>query len=321
MSPTPYDNQVALWLWRGDGLQEKTIDDVCKTIRQKAPAVTALFVKTSDGSDWQGAYDTSPSRILGPQSVDQWVQTLARYKIDFHAWCVPKGQNPQAEADKIVQACHRPGVKSMILDVEPYAGFFQGGRGAVRPLMTAVRSAIPGSFHIGMSIDPRSNHYNDIFPDEWFPFVGSVHPQVYWATFQQTPQAALDATFKTWKPFGRPIFPVLQADTDRASMDAARKIAIQTEGAVGISWWRIGAIGPAQWPAVNIKIDGTPGVTPSGSETGTGEPGTSPTDTGAGRYKREIIVKTTDPNYRDGSYNSTPTSSVLQTFTNAAGFT
>src|SRR6185295_11988836 len=146
--PTPYDNRIALWHWKGDSLGENSIDDVAQTIKRWAPAVSAVFVKTSDGSEWQGAYDQSPATaITGPDSVDRWVQTLARYGIDFHAWCVPKGLDIAGEAQKIVQVGMRPGVKSMILDVEPYRGFYQGGRDSVRPLMTAVRAAIPGSFH------------------------------------------------------------------------------------------------------------------------------------------------------------------------------
>ncbi len=305
---TPYDNRVALWHWKGDSLGENSIDEVAQTIKRWAPAVTAVFVKTSDGSDWQGAYDQSRTMgINGTADVDRWVQGLAKYGIDFHAWAVPKGVDIPGESQKIIQVCNRPGVKSMILDVEPYPGFYRGGRDSVRPLMTAIRAAISGSFHIGLSVDPRPQHYDEIFPDEWFPFVQSVHPQVYWATFQQTPDAALASAYSTWSRFGRPIFPVLQGDTDRAGMDQARTLSITRYAANGLSWWRLGVIGPAQWPAVNVATDGT-------------SPNPPPDDSGKGHYGREVIVKPGERGYTEGTYDNTPVSSLLKTFTNSQGW-
>ncbi len=310
--PTPYDNRVALWHWKGDSLGENSIDEIAQTLKRYAPAVSAIFVKTSDGSEWQGAYDQSQTMgINGPADVDKWVQGLAKYGMDFHAWAVPKGVDIPGESQKIIQVCNRPGVKSMILDVEPYQGFYKGGRETVRPLMTAIRAALPGSFHIGLSVDPRPQHYDAIFPDEWFPFVQSVHPQVYWATFQQTPETALAAAYNTWAKFGRPIFPVLQGDTDRPNMDRARRISISTYKAQGVSWWRLGVIGPVQWPAINVTISGTvPDTTPD-------DGGTS----GPGQFGKEVVVKPDARGYSNGTYDNTPVNNALKTFTNNAGWT
>ncbi len=78
--PTPYDNRIILWQWKGDSLSENSIDDLAQSIKRWAPVVAAVVVKTSDGSDWQGAYDQSPSlAINGPDSVDRWVQALSKY--------------------------------------------------------------------------------------------------------------------------------------------------------------------------------------------------------------------------------------------------
>src|SRR5512140_3760089 len=100
---TPYDNRVALWHWKGDSLAETSIDEVVQTIKRYAPAVSAIFVKTSDGSEWQGAYDPSPLAIKSIADVDRWVQTLAKYNLDFHAWCVPKGVDIPNESTRIIQ--------------------------------------------------------------------------------------------------------------------------------------------------------------------------------------------------------------------------
>src|SRR5688572_10805863 len=115
--PTPYDNRVALWHWKGSAVAQTSIDDLARYIKTNMPAVSAVLVKTSDGTQWQGMYDASPLHINGTDSVDRWVETLARYGLEFHAWAVPKGVTPAAEAEKIIQVCQRPGVKSMLLDV------------------------------------------------------------------------------------------------------------------------------------------------------------------------------------------------------------
>src|SRR5260221_11816228 len=113
-------------------------------------------------------------------------------------------------------------------------------------------------------MDPRPQHYAAIFPDEWLPFVQSVRPQVYWASFQQTPEEALDAAFNTWTRFGRPIFPVLQGNADLDTMQRARIAAISKYHVAGLSWGRLGGISPTQGAAINVSVDWpTPAPPPS----------------------------------------------------------
>src|SRR5215207_7463837 len=285
--PTPYDNKIALWHWRGDSLAENTIDELAQTIQRNAPQVKAIFVKTSDftpttGAQWMGYWDTKRNLAIdGPASIDRWVTTLARYGMDFHAWCVPRGMNVETETNLIIQACLRLGVKSMILDVEPYEGFWSGGREGIRPFMTKIRRAIPGTFHIGLTIDPRPNHYETIYPLEWFPFVNSVHPQDYWATFRRTPDDVLDETFSVWGSYGRPLIPALQGDGNADEMRAAQNVATQRHHATSVSWWRTGVIGPAQFAAINQPIVvGTTPATPPPSEQYTDEQILRPGHTG-----------------------------------------
>ncbi|MBZ0303522.1 MAG: peptidoglycan DD-metalloendopeptidase family protein [Anaerolineae bacterium] len=293
--PTPYDGKVAVWHWKGDVLAENTIDEFATTIKRYAPQVTEIFVKTSDytprsGARWQGYWDND--RVLaidGPSSIDNWVQVLGRYGLNFHAWCVVRGLDVTAETNLIVQACLRPGVRSMLLDVEPYDGFWSGGKAGIRPYMLRIRRQIPGAFHIGMSVDPRPQHYATIFPEEWFPFVNSIHPQVYWVTFRKTPSAALDEAFQVWGNYGRPIIPVLQGDAQVQEMTSAHTIAVQRHQAPGVSWWRMGVIGPAQWPAVNLPV--TPGT-----------PDPDPTPPPTEQYGEEIVIRPTDSGFAKGSY-------------------
>jgi murein DD-endopeptidase MepM/ murein hydrolase activator NlpD len=259
-TPTPYDGRIGLWHWRGDSIAENTIDELAQNIKRYAPLVKAIMVKTSDwtpttGAQWMGFWDSKRNLAIdGPASIDRWVSTLARYGLEFHAWCVPRGGDPIAESSLIVQACLRPGVRSMILDVEPYDGYWIGGQAGVRPFMTRVRRAIPGAFHVGMTVDPRSQHYESIYPLEWFPFVNSIHPQTYWEIFRDTPEEALAESYGVWGNYGRPIIPLLQGDADVRQMQEAHVLATQRHKATGVSWWRIGVMGAAELQAINQPI-------------------------------------------------------------------
>lgn len=306
---TPYDNKVGVWLVQGADAGEETIDELAQTLLTYAPAVNAVWVKTSDGSDWMARYDTKPAMwIDGPAAIDRWVNTLQKYGLEFHAWCVPRGLDINAETNLIIQACQRPGVRSMVLDVEPYNGFWAGGQATIRPYMLKLRSALPGSFHIGMSVDGRRAHYNDIFPAEWFPFVNSIHPQVYWPDFGISPQAALADAYAAWTSYNRPIFPVLSAfGTQTALMDTARTTAVTTYHAAGFSWWAFGHIDLPHLIAVNHTVDGKMGVAAPGAD---GAPVVAGTP---------ITVTISSPNHQDGVYDPSRSSFGLYQGPNGVG--
>ncbi|MEP7287302.1 MAG: peptidoglycan DD-metalloendopeptidase family protein [Chloroflexota bacterium] len=311
--PTPYDGKIAAWFVYGGMVGERTIDELANTLKQYAPAVNAVFVKVTDGTDWMGTFEskTDPKpdlAINGPADINRWVSRLARYNLEFHAWALPKGINPEAEANLLLQACQQPGVRSLILDIEGGTNFFRGGKAAVRPLMLRLRGAIPGAYHIGLSVDPRPAHYAEVFPDEWFPFVNSVHPQVYWGLFGQTPDEALQITYDTWSKYGKPIIPVLQGhDIDRGSMDRARNLAIKVFNAPAVSWFALGGIGPMQFPAVNVTVAGS--IVP---------PPPPPPPANAGKFGLEIIVTPDSPAYKTGTYNNAP--NPMQTFPGNEGW-
>jgi murein DD-endopeptidase MepM/ murein hydrolase activator NlpD len=249
---TPFDGRIGMWHWKGDSVPEGTIDELARNLKANAPGVNQLWVKTSDitpsaGAQWQGFWDTKRALAVdGPAAIDRWVAGLGRHGIEFVAWCIPRGINVAAEADLIVQACQRPGVKAMVLDVEPYEGFWVGGREAVRALMTRVRRALPGSFHIGLCIDPRRQWFEKIHPFEWQPFVNSVHPMAYWATFRRPPDEVLAETWDVWGSYGKPIIPALQGDAPVTDMQTASTLSVNRHGARGVSWWRLGVMGPSE---------------------------------------------------------------------------
>ncbi|MEL6308642.1 MAG: peptidoglycan DD-metalloendopeptidase family protein [Chloroflexota bacterium] len=287
---TPYDGKVAIWHWKGSAVAESTIDELAANIKNRAPNVDAVWVKTSDGASWQGDFDTSSMAVNGVADIERWVSVLSRYGLEFHAWCVPLGipEEVDREIAIISAACKVAGVKSMILDVEPYAQYWRGGREGIRPFMLKLRRAIGGDFHLGMTVDPRPWHYNSIFPDEWYPFIGSIHTQSYWATFRATPEAALQQTYDTWGGYGRPVFPALQGDAELIDQNTAHTLSTQRHGAQGISWWRYGTI--SQFGAVNLPVE----IKDPGEEI------EQPTD----NFVDEVIVQPKGDNFRSGTYGS-----------------
>lgn len=289
--PTPYDGKAAVWHWKGSAVPQNTISQVLNDIKLNAPNVSQVWVKITNGAHWMSEYDTSDMAISDASSVDVWVSACQAAGLEFHAWCVPKGLNAQAEAAIIVEACSRPGVQSLILDIEPYADYWQGGAQAVRPFMLELRRGLGTRFHIGMSVDPRRQHYHTVFPDEWSPFVDSIHPQTYWEIFRTTPEEALSSVWTVWGGYDKPIIPVLQADTPSIEQTEAHTLATQVHGAKGLSWWRYGVI--SQWAGVNKAIELVSSPTDEEEET-------------LQNFADEVVILPTKAGFRSGTYTGKP---------------
>jgi hypothetical protein len=293
---TPYDGKVSLWHWKGQAVVESTIEALIASIKQQAPNTDAIFVKTSDADEWQGNFDNKASmRIAGPADITRWVNTLASAGVDFHAWCVVRGADVDGESARIIEAAQVPGVRSIILDVEPYEQYWKGTRDDVIRLMTRVRSAVGNDLHIGLSIDPRKRWYSAIYPDAWRPYVDSLHPQCYWQTMGRTPENILTETYDTWGGYGLPIYPVLQGAASTESVQQAQDIARSVRGATGLSYWRIGVISAAAYTTLNDKkVDAEVG--PDGVWR---------------RYGWEKIVAPCEAGYADGTHTGEAPSSVF----------
>ena len=289
--PTPYDGKVAIWHWKGSAIAEKSIAQLLQKIKARTPNVAQIWVKITEGTHWMGEYDHSDLAIRGVSSIDQWVSACHANDLEFHAWCVPHGLDPEAEAAILVEACQRPGVKSLILDIEQPPGYWQGGSAAVRPFMLVLRRALGTGFHIGLSVDPRVHNKRAIHPDAWRPFVDSVHPQVYWTTFRTTPEKALDDMLAVWSDYGKPVIPALQGTAPLQEQKDAQTLATMKHGIKGVSWWRYGVI--SQWSAINTPI--------SLSQS----PTDAPTDN-IENFADEVIIRPTDAGFRSGSYTGQP---------------
>ncbi len=304
--PTPFDGKIGLWHFKGDVVGEDSISELADTVLKWAPSADAIYVKTSDGTNWQGKFDSSGDfPINGPEDIANWVRVLGGKGLEFHAWAVIKGQDVAAEVEILAATCKTAGVKSLILDVEPYDGFWQGGRQDVLDLMSGLRDKVGPAFHIGISTDPRTQHYDTIFPDAWRPFVNSVHPQIYWESMERTPEDIISETYSVWGNYGLPIYPVLQGASTASSIKEAQDICRSVRGATGLSYWRLGVIGPIQFPVIN-------------QESVTQEIG--PDDV-LRRYGWEKIIAPGSAGHMDGTHIGKPSSEVFSQFLSVRGHT
>lgn len=301
---TPYDGKIHFWHHIGERVGEATIDELAQNLKKYCPTADGIWVKTSDGKTWMGNFDTKDSMSIDdPQDIARWVTALSAYGLEFHAWAVPVGDDIPGEIARIVEACKVPGVKSMILDVEPHEGFWRGTREAAIQLMSGIRQQVGNSFHIGLSVDPRRNQYDRIFPDAWRPYVNSLHPQVYWELMRRDPDDVLDETFVVWGNYGLPIYPAFEGYANPDSLRAAQDLARGVRGVTGISYFRLGVISPMQYAAINEEVvDEQLGP-----------------DAVIRTYGWEKIVSPDDPGYRDGTHIGQPSSQVFKSFTSVRG--
>ncbi len=301
---TPYDGKVALWHVEGDGVGEATIEALAATVKQNAPVTDALYVKTSEGGVWQGTMDGKAAMaVRGPADITRWVNTLAGAGLEFHAWCEVRGADIPGETARIIEAARVPGVRSLILGVEPYPGVWKGTREGILRLMGDVRAALGQDFHLGLRVDPRQRYFSVIFPDVWRPYVNSIHPLVYWELMAREPDSVLDETYVTWGGYGLPIYPVLQGWADPSGIRQAQAIARSVRGAAGLSYFRLGLIGPLHFPVINAEI--------VSEEVGP--------DRVLRRYGWERIIAPREAGYRDGTHTGQPSDAVFKEFTSVRG--
>ncbi len=232
-------------------------------VRTHTPNVAGVAIKTSNGKDWQGHHDDTKAAmaVVGPGSIAQWVTALSAHGLEAHAWCVVHGRDIEVEARRVLEACHVPGLRSMILDVEAGERYFGGQPADVaRAFICRVRAELPGTFHLGLCLFVRGDEPEKIHLEEWLPYVNSLHPMIYHWDFSSGssgPRPYLDEAFSRLAPYGLPLVPILQTYPDpesgkpvpEAHIVEAGDYAFQ-KGAAGISFFRLGAAGPPEFAAI-----------------------------------------------------------------------
>lgn len=256
--PTPYDHNILLVNFRGFTTPGATPAETAQIIRQKAPNVAGIMLKTSNGIAWQGAIpgDVNPKAITGTAKIKEWVDAFAAQNLEVHVWGVPRAKRQpgqtlssdlNAEAEKLVQAANVPGVKSLLIDVEIGNFYWLGTPDEARTLMSMVRSGVGADMHIGFITDGRRNRDFRWWIDPWMPFVDSLHPMIYPILFgkYQTVEKHLDESLNNLLGYSKPIIPMLQAFGEAGVRPTQAEVTQQgnsafARGATGISFFRLG---------------------------------------------------------------------------------
>ncbi|NDJ51973.1 MAG: peptidoglycan DD-metalloendopeptidase family protein, partial [Chloroflexi bacterium] len=234
-----------------------------------------------------------------PEEISSWDNTLAGNDLDCHIWATPEGDDLLGEIDIIAQAANTPGVESLILDVRPFDGrdYWRGSRSDVITFMGGLREEVGYKLHIGLSVDPRGTQYSAIHPEAWRAYVNSLHPQIYWEQMDTDPIQLLTEAYTVWGRYGLPIFPALQGyATSATSIAVAQDVARSVRGATGLSYYRLGAIGPLHFPVINEEF--------VAEEIGP--------DNVYRRYGWEQIVTPDDPAFRSGTHSGASVNQLLK---------
>ena len=101
----------------------------------------AVIMKTHDATDWMSKWDHSPDAVTGPDRVAALGQLFEANGVPFHTYAVVKGIDPIREAQMAAEVLGA-GARSIFLDLEPFAGYWQGTpEGALAFGRTAASSA------------------------------------------------------------------------------------------------------------------------------------------------------------------------------------
>src|SRR5689334_4182168 len=260
-NPNLFDGRLALAYWRPSSIVETTIAQFADHVRETAPNVNAILVKTNNGVGWQGKWDSSnPNLAINSlEDVQRWAQTLAAHGLECHAWGVVSGNTVNQEIDRIAEICLRGGVKSMLLDLErddpktPVQDrvYFVGNQNAAHALATGLRQRVGPDFHLGLMFDARGTHPQALWVQSvWFPEIDSLHPMVYHQHFGRSAQQALQECYAAIGAWGKPIYPMLQGYSPPGlppypltDVSLAAGLAVNVYHAGGLSIFRYGSGG------------------------------------------------------------------------------
>jgi hypothetical protein len=249
---TVFDGRKALWMWEYSQQAEKDITAACATVT--GAGATLLLVKAMDGADWMNLYDPGGYGSLAQLQAD--AQTAQGLGVTLVPWAVPHGTDPEAEA-----AFHAELGSVLMVDVEPYPGFWTGPASNLPVYLQALRSHGVKELHI--SIDPRGPALTALGGLSSFAqLVDGIHPQVYWPDFQQPAQSVVPMI----QALGgaAPVYPALPGTGTPGDLASVWNQA-EAGGSSGYSVWRLGAITPEVQAALpQIAVTAQPDPTPTG---------------------------------------------------------
>jgi len=240
---------VWIWQFRHDG-------DPIEIRDRLAAHGLGVVLKTHDGSEWMSKYDKSEFGISGPQAVADFARFFEDGGVPFHAWALVKGLKPEVEAQMAADVLGA-GARSLFLDLEAHAGFWEGTDAAAGVFGEQFRAKQPRA-RLSISIDPRPWEIDRIPLTEFASFSDEISPQAYWGFFNNNanavkyrasgstiPDAGISPAFvvstmmERLAEFGRPIHPIgdgTVTDGWGEFIDSSYNLA----GADTVSLWRYG---------------------------------------------------------------------------------
>lgn len=248
------------WVW------QFASDGHPATVRNALASRNAgMLLKTHDGLDWMRRYDSSIYAVSGPAQVEVLAEYFEERAVPFHAWCVIKGIDPDAEAGMAADVL-AAGARSIHLDFEPHAGFWRGDAAAAKRLGQRLRLRFPDA-DIWLSLDPRPWQIARLPVAAIAPYATGFSPQVYWETFIDnankyresgydpgpagiTPEFILEVAYDALKSYGLPLHPVGQGAS--TNLDKWRRFLgySATLNTPMPSVWRFGVTPDTVWQVV-----------------------------------------------------------------------
>ncbi len=209
---------VWIWQFRHDG-------DPIEIRDRLAAHGLGVVLKTHDGSEWMSEYDKSEFGIYGPQAVADFARFFEDGGVPFHAWALVKGRKAEIEAQMAADVLSA-GARSLFLDLEAHAGFWEGTDVAATIFGEQLRMKQP-SARVSVSIDPRPWEIDRIPLTEFAAFSDEISPQAYWGFFNNnanavkyrlagstipdvgiSPSFVVGTMMERLAEFGRPIHPI-----------------------------------------------------------------------------------------------------------------
>jgi len=245
---TGFEGQ-GMWIWyvsRSSGGEVAAI-----VARAHASGVTAVFIKSSDGS-------TNYWSQFSPQLVSE----LHANGLKVCAWQYVYGTNPVGEAHLGAQAVAN-GADCLVIDAEAE---YEGKYAAAQTYLTDLRAAIGGSYPIGLASFPYVS-YHPSFPYSVFLGANGAQynaPQMYWHDIGVSVDTVYANTYIANRIYTRPIFPLGQTYGGVSSSEILRfREEAVDYGATGVSFWDWQETNEHGWGALAAPLAPLTSVTPN----------------------------------------------------------
>jgi hypothetical protein len=247
---TPFDGRITLAHTAGESLPDQSVDSLGVRMASAVPNVGALLIKASKGTAWLTG-GTQGMAITWSGALGNWAVALSRYRIQLHAWHEIQGTNAANEISLIQQISRVPGVRSIVIDLNPATLALRDGK-AIRAFMLQMRQALPAGYPLGLSFDGRPETFAAVNVVEWYPFIDSWHPRIYHLNFDggtQGPVPYLTALFAALRHYPKPIIPMLQPARPNQARQGIR-FATDGNGAPGVSFGNLASMTPDDFETV-----------------------------------------------------------------------